>query len=247
MAGRAIADNTYQELYTKGAFQEAAEAAEKQASPESLAFAARSLLVIGGYLPDVQNRKEIFQKARNLSQQALAQQPEYVEAMLYQVIAEGFLGRLQKSLSPDHIRDAKSARDILYRALEIDQDNPWLHGTLAGWHSEIVRTAGATVGQALFQANLKAADDHYAEALSLGPDLISIRFEYVKFMLTRQDRPGEERLKIARNDLDRILKHKALDAFEKIIQQQAQMLMDALKTKETAQVTKALRRLDVTR
>lgn len=210
-----------------------------------LAFAAKSCLVLAGFVPDVADRGRLLERARQKAEEALDKNPDHVEAMIYLVIASGLQSRHEGRFSPAMIGEAKTARDLLVRAIELEPTNPWALAALGGWHGEIVRIAGPAIAASLFEASTEEADGLYRRALAAAPDNDPVRLEYVKFLLNGTVLHGEHRLLGIKKHLENIMAHPPSDAFHKIIKDHASQIRKALRSRKMAQVVETLRRLDM--
>ncbi|HVY04203.1 MAG TPA: hypothetical protein VG983_11150 [Caulobacterales bacterium] len=166
--------------YESGAYGEAARAGEARGDAEGLALAARARLAEGVIDPRTMTDDELDRAAAD-AQQAIALDPDAVDARLSLAVALGMKGR-RVSLAEAWRRGyAQKGRRLIGEALKRDPDNARAQAMLGAWHLEVIRRAGLTGamflgarverGVAAFDAARKAAPDdpaialHYAIAL----------------------------------------------------------------------------------
>lgn len=209
-------------LYEAGEYESAMHAAEALDDAGGLALAARSQLVLARFFLSAEEKEVALKRAIELSQKAVAMNPDHIEANLQAAIALGYRGRLQRSS-----RDARQARRHIEAALEVEPHNPWALAALGGWHGEVVMEAGTFFARAFFNAGRSDAIRHYEEALEIAPDNIPIRASFAKTLLRFERKrylPRAERL------LEQTVAKQPVNAFDRLIRDEAQEILTTLQS-----------------
>ena len=133
----ALADTA--SLFREGRFVEAGQAGAREATPEALVLAARSVLAVAAYrTTDKARAMQLCEEAGRLADAALVKRPGYEPALLQKGIAIGYVAKLERS--PGRARQARKFMDQA-RSLAPDDAHAW--AALGGWHGESVATLGS--------------------------------------------------------------------------------------------------------
>ncbi|GAM98321.1 putative tetratricopeptide repeat family protein [alpha proteobacterium U9-1i] len=164
-------------LYTQGQFLAAAERAEAQTSPSSLAFAARALMAACITEPDAANLNAWLNRAERAAREALQLDTNSVEARLQWALVLGVRGRragLTEAVSRNY---APRGRRLIEQAIALEPNNAWAHALMGGWHLEVLRRGGRT-GARLYGARLTTGLAEFERARDLAPDDAMIMVQY---------------------------------------------------------------------
>lgn len=165
--------------FNDGRYSEAASLARVEATPDSLAFAARSLLAEAMSAPDHTPPEPLMLEAEALARRAVELAPNHIEGRLQLAIA---LSLRARSMSVREARKSgfgSQAKILAEAVLEEDPDNAYGHGFLAVWHVEVVRRGGS-FGSAVMGASVRKARAHYARAIEENPDDASVHWQYAR-------------------------------------------------------------------
>lgn len=211
-------------LYNAGHYQEAVTAAEALETPDGLALAARSRLVLVRFFMAPGDRHAAIETALADARRALVLDPTHLEANLQAAIALGYRGKLNRS-----IRDAKAGKRHIDEALVYHPTSGWALATLGGWNGEVVLEAGRFFASALFGAGRNKAVRSFRAAVAAEPENIAIRAGFAKTLL-RFNRSRFEKEALAL--LEDSITLPAHTAFEKMMMQQMHDLLMALQAGE---------------
>ena len=221
--------------FSEGRYADAARVAETSDTPDSLAFAARSLLAEAMSAEDFGVSPILVEQAERLSRDALADSPNHVEARLQLAIALSLKARpmsLREARRTGYGDDAKRLADSVLRD---DPSNKYAHGFLSVWHIEVRRRGGA-IGASLMGASVNKARRHYQAAIALSPDDASIHWQYARALTALN-------AKKYRNEIDAALAQAigcgAETRLEQVMQERALNLQSVLST-EKINVAEAL-------
>lgn len=216
-------------LFAEGNYLEAAEAAHAVGTAEALALATQMTCHYGRFVAPEEERLALFEKAVAWAEAALAMAPDdsFVRAQnahalgryaqqfgVVEAISEGFASRIR-----EHI-DA---------ALALDPENAGAHALLAGWHAEILDSAGF-FGGLIYGADEDEVFTHFAETVRLSPNDPLLHLEYALGVLKLDD---EENQGLARKQLAWVIAHEPQTALEHVLLDQARTVMAGL-DQETA-------------
>ena len=158
-----------QAAFDAGRFLEAAEQAAAEGSVDGLVLAAKSHTVHGAHIAAPEEKKEHFQRAMTLAEQAIELAPDNPWT---HVESSSAIGRYSQTIG---IGEALTGgyggkmRDALHQALELDPDIAIAQLALGSWHANVVDRTGALVGRMTFGATRKKAMEHLERALALAP------------------------------------------------------------------------------
>lgn len=211
-------------MFTRGDYMEAAREAEGAAGADDLAFAARALLaqcMTGPNEPDA----ALVDRASRDAEAALKIDPKHEEGQLQLAIALSLKSRKMDVLDAWSAGYGDKGKKLASEVLKSDPDNFYAHGFLAVWNVE-VRRRGGTVGAAIMGASVKNGRKHYQSAARLAPDDIGVHWQYARALAALGVKEyGAE----ASTVLDKALAANADSHVEKVMQQRAAELSEALK------------------
>ena len=200
-------------LFREGRFAETATAARSEATPESLALAARATLVIAAYQTADRDRAEalIAQAARD-TDIALAKQPANVDAQLQRAIATGYKAKLERSP-----KLGKQARKLMDAVRIAAPNNATAWAALGGWHGEAVADLGSMIAGTVLGAKKSEALKAYETAIAKDPKSPVFPTFYA-FTLLRLDEDNAAR---ATTLLEAATRLQPRDGFEMLLRRQA--------------------------
>lgn len=165
------------QLYAEGAFIAAADSAEAQPSPASLTFAARALMAACVTSPDADNLDDWLDRAEVAARQALALDPQSVEARLQWALTLGVRGRRANLAEAVARNYAPRGRHLIEEAIDREPDNAWAHALLGAWHIEVIRRGGRT-GAMLYGGRVSTGIAEFERARALAPNDAMIALHY---------------------------------------------------------------------
>lgn len=206
-------------LYLSGDFEAAAGAAAALETADGYALAAQALLVNAIFLMDGEPRLEAYYRAHDLAQAGLEINPDHINGHLQVAGALGLQARVKNSG-----RLGRQARDHLKAILKINPDHPQALAATGGWHGEVLYRVGRLLGKLFFGADRKSVFENFDRAISLRPDLPSLRVAYAKALLRL---PARYRPKAA-TLLNQALALAPPDRLEALTQLYARFILEAL-------------------
>jgi hypothetical protein len=212
-------------LYDQGVMLKAAELARGFGTADGHALASQATLVAAIYQrPGHDNA--MLQQAADDARRALALDPDHVQAHLQLALALGYIAE-EDPISAHFDGTARDGKALLDRALALAPDSAWAHGLLGVWHLRLVKHAGPLLAQSLYDASLDRGREQCAEAASLAPDEVAIRFGCAISLLEVQPRRyvGE-----AAAILDTVVRLPAKDAATRMVQAEARRRLAALES-----------------
>ncbi len=224
--------------YHAGHFLRAAQLAEAERSPPSLAFAAQALIADAITRPDGFCAPCLVQ-AETLTGRAASMHPGLIEAWLQHAIALGFRGRVIGLSEARAGNLAEKARDSLDHALALDPSNVWARASLGAWHLEIVHHAGPILAELSYGASRSQGLKLYREALADAPQNAILHFHFALSLLALDpDRLTPE----AHSALEDAITVDTTDALTLFTQDQARQLLRALQENNEAATAALVRR-----
>ncbi|MEO0501587.1 MAG: hypothetical protein AAF205_13730 [Pseudomonadota bacterium] len=209
-------------LFMKGQFAAAADAAREAGTPESLALAARSTLVIAAYEVDTKKKAlQLIDEALADADAALALKPGHVGATLQKAIGTGYRAQLTHSAG-----GAKRARRLMEYAARQEPDNPLAQVSLGGWHSGAIGRLGRFMGSTLLGAKRDKALAAFDRAVMLDDeDPIYTTFYAIGLVdmgMEEETAKLRELLTLAANGPP------AMDGFERLVRARAREMLAAV-------------------
>lgn len=164
--------------YNLGKFEQAAAISSIEQTPDLLAFKARAVLA-SGICGDGQPGAELLVKAEKFARDALAMDPNHVEAQLQLAITLSLKARPLSNRAAMKTGYGEDAKELAMSALSNEPDNPYANGFLAVWHIEVVRRGGA-IGSRIMGASVKKARKHYAAANASASGDAALHWQYAR-------------------------------------------------------------------
>ncbi len=193
------------QAYGAGDFASARDLFEKAATPDSLAAACRTGLVIGGFFEQGDASVASLHRAMDDCKAAISLDADHLDARISFAIGLGFEAkRLRKA------KYAKASREGLEALLVGSDDYGILHAALGGWHTTVYE-AGFFARLAL-GAKRDIARAHFDNAVALAPDDIGVRFEFIKYLAYGKKDEQQEAIKEI-SALGALPVHDAFDRF----------------------------------
>jgi hypothetical protein len=212
-------------LYDQGVMLKAAELARGFGSADGYALASQATLVAAIYQRSRIDRT-LLQQAAEDARRALALDPDHVAALLQLALAIGYTAE-QDPIGAHFEGSAHEGKALLDRALALAPDNAWAHGMLGVWHLRLSKLAGPLLAQSLYVASLDRGLEQCAEAASLAPDDLAIRFGCAVSLLEAHPRRYADE---AAEVLDTVVQLPAKDAAARLVQAEARRRLAALKS-----------------
>ena len=172
-------DQAHVIAFDEGRYEDAAALAETQATPDHLAFAARSLLAEAMSSPDYEPPAALLNTAEMKAREALDLDPNHIEARLQLAIALSLKARPLSNREGMRTGYGKDAKTLADGVLEDDPDNSYVHGFLAVWHLE-VRRRGGSIGASVMGASVRKGREHYQKAIDIEPGDASLHWQYAR-------------------------------------------------------------------
>jgi hypothetical protein len=162
-------------LYYAGEMRQAAEAARALGSADAYSLAAKASLVEAIYQAEDGERTALLHQAIHDANEALALDPQNVDARLHVAIALGHLAEddLVGAQMNGYVEEGKRLID---QALALAPTDPWAHGLLGMWHLQVVRHAGYALARSLYGADVQTGVAQCDKALTMAPQDLAIRF-----------------------------------------------------------------------
>lgn len=216
------------EAYHQGRFLVARDLGRSLGDPESLTWACRAGLVIGGYGSDADTAARDLRGAIEDCNEALKGNPDDVITRVSHAMALGFEGKRVKKAS--HV---KAARAELEATLAAYPDNPIVLGALGGWHAAVSRSG--FLARTVLGGSAREARDYFTRALRIDPDNVPLRFEFLKFLATGDRKERAEALE----GLIAFEAMKPSDAFDRMLIERSRALTDALRIDDKKAIREA--------
>lgn len=220
----AAEENAYLIAFTEGRYEEAAQLITQSANPDSLAFAARSLLADAMSAVDYVPPPARIAQAETYARQALAANPNHVEARLQLAIALSLKARPLSTREAMRTGYGEQAKSLVESVLEDDPENAYAHGFLSVWHVEVRRRGGA-FGASVMGASVKKGRAHYHRAIAQSPGDASIHWQYARALTALNAKKYKDEIEAA---LQAALSCGAETTLEHVMQGRARRLQSTL-------------------
>ena len=211
--------------FTEGRFVDAAGIAEAARTSEGYALAARALAVYGHYAAPEEQKKELFERALQLGEEAVRADTANPEGYFQSGHA---LGRYAQSIGTmTALRKGLGGktRKMFEATLARDPDHALAHLALGGWNADIVSRAGRMMARVMYGATKKEATAHFERALELAPESKVVLLDYALRLPKLAGKKGRER---ARELLQRAVEIPARDAYDGFVHERAVAELKAL-------------------
>jgi tetratricopeptide (TPR) repeat protein len=210
------------QIYERGDYLAAAEAAEQEGGGEGFALAARSTLADATLRE--QPCMECMKQAEDFARRAIAADPKYAEGYIELAAALGYEARLMGLFRAKVNRLGEQAKDAIDTALKLTPREPWALAAAGGWNIEVVRLGGRVVGM-LYGAHFDDGVAYYRRALSVDPNNLVISLQYA---LALTSYAFEARRLEIMAVLDAVVRAMPPDAYSDAMQGRAKKLLDLL-------------------
>ncbi len=211
------------ELYDRGDFEMAASEAAAVESLDGYALAAQALLVNALFLKEGGPRLAALRQAHDLAKAGLEIDPDHISSHLQAAGALGLQARVKNSGQL-----ARDARVHLKRILELDGDHALALAALGGWHGEVLQRVGRFLGKIFYGASRKSVLENFDRAISLRPDLPSLRVGYAKALLSFPSRYRPQAVRL----LKEALALSPPDKLEAMTRVYGRLILEALETND---------------
>jgi len=225
-ARAATADDIFA-LYTKGEYEQAAQAGEASHSAAGLAIAARAVLA-DEVLRD-SPCLPCLERAEKLARAAVAADPHLSYGHVWLAVALGYQARVIGMVRARLKNFPAQSKAALDEAVAADPKNPYAVSALGGWHIEVVRGGGATLARFVYGATEDEALGLFDRATRAAPGNVAVRYQ-VALALAGFD-AEKYRARIAA-ELKAAVSDTAETAYEKKIQGRAQELLGLMAQQE---------------
>jgi tetratricopeptide (TPR) repeat protein len=213
--------------YERGDMVGAASLARSAASAEGFALAAKATLVQATYLSPMAEKQALFELAATDAKEALALDPDRVDAQLQLAIALGQLAELDDPISAHVNGYAKEGKALLDRALALDPNNAWAQALLGMWHLRIVQRAGDALAEGLYGASRAAGVELCSGTLAGMDAALALRYGCA---LTLVELDPDEFEDTAEVTLAKVKDSAPQDAADSLVQAAAARLLDEIKS-----------------
>jgi len=225
----AMADPSAVDLYAAGKYEEAMAAGAAQHNADGYLIAARAAL--GDALLRPTPCMDCFKRVEQYARRAIAADPKQPDGHVYLAVALGYESRIMGLVQAREAGNAETAKKELDAALTLDPHNALALAAMGGWNIEIVRHAGAMLGNMLYGASAAQAQADFAKAFAVQPDRLVLHFQYA-LSLSGYD-PDRYRALIE-HELSVASKGIASTAYDKFTRGRAVELMNSLHSGDRA-------------
>ena len=224
-SARAQDGQTARELYDKGNFKQASLMAEAQNDLEGYSLALRAALAHGGHVAREKEAVEWLGRAERLSDKLMSLDSSSFQNRLAAAIVISYRSKRQRSVSL-----VNRAKHLIEGLVQDYPDEAMAYGALAGWHSEI--SAAGLLPRLILGGSRSKAGKYFEKARSLNATKISLNLERAKYLA----RGGETERNRSKEVLLSIIKADPQDAFDHLLQENADKLLKAVNTGKKATI-----------
>ena len=215
------------DLYRAGKYEGAIAAGEAAGTGEGLTVAARAAFALAN-LSDTPCLA-CLRRVQALARRAIARDAMHPDAFVYLAASIGYEARIVGNIRAQFGRIPEAAKEAIDRALSLEPNDAWSLAAAGAWHIEVVRNGGSVLARAVYGARADTGIDYFARAFAADPKNLVIRFQYA-LSLSGYDfdaytQESEKALTIAATLEPRT-------AYEEIIKQRAQRLLDLARAKK---------------
>jgi tetratricopeptide (TPR) repeat protein len=175
-AGPVLAAESAVTLFEKGEYAAAADAAASSGGTAGFALAARATLA------DASLREtpclECLQRAEAYARQAIAAEPNSMEAHIHLAVALGYQARIIGPLRARFQRFPEQAKEAIDTALRLAPDSHWSLSAAGGFNIEVVRSGGRVLGKLLYGASFEDGVSYFQRAMAADPENPLIKLQY---------------------------------------------------------------------
>jgi tetratricopeptide (TPR) repeat protein len=169
--------------YDEGRYGEAADMGASLQTADGYTLAAKSLIGKTSLTLRKDRSMDEVNQAVTYAEQAIEIDPENLSAHLQFATGLGMRGRMISKVRAQLESLPERAHEHLEIGIELAPDHAWANAFLAAWHLEIVRNGGATLGKAIYGAEVEIGLAMYDRALTLQPMSPVLPYEYAQFIL----------------------------------------------------------------
>lgn len=219
--------------FRAGLYDVALAEASAVSSPDSDALRARTILakaVCAGREPDT----GLIRDALAAAEAALKKDSRHEEGRLQKAIALSLLTRPMSLSEANESGYGPKAKALAEGVLADDPANHYALGFLAVWHVEVHRRGGS-IGAAVMGASLKTARKYYAEAVRLAPEDAGLRWQWARALAAFDAKKYKSEIEI---ELGAALEIDPATELDRVMQERAQTLLDAVQTARTREIEK---------
>lgn len=171
-------------LFARGDFLAAADEGRTVASAAGLALAARATLAYVEFRAPPTRRGHAVRAAEALAREALAKDPEHVEALIQLSLAIGYRARRNGALV-SHLQGlVAEGRGYLKQAVALQPDNAWANAALGALHIEVFRVGGSALASALYESSDQRGLALFRRALEIEPENAVLHYEFALALLS---------------------------------------------------------------
>ncbi|MFC4346629.1 hypothetical protein ACFO5Q_02060 [Kordiimonas lipolytica] len=201
------------EAYRAGDYQKARDLFEAAGGAEGYAAACRTGLVLGGFFENGETQVHTLHRALDDCNAAIELDGDQLDARISYAVGLGFEGKRLKK-----VKYAKASRRKLEDLIVVSGDYGILHAALGGWHTTVYE-AGFFARLAL-GAKRGIARQQFEKAVTLAPNDIGVRFEFIKYLAYGKKDEHKEALE----EIKQVSALPAHDAFDRFLVAQARTI-----------------------
>jgi hypothetical protein len=214
-------------LYQQGDMAGAATLARSLKTASGFALAARATLVQAAYLSPDATKQALFEQAKTDARNALALDPDQVDAHLELAVALGQLAELEDPISAHVNGYAEDGKTLLDQALALDPDNAWAHALLGMWHLRVVHYAGDSLADSLYGASRTTGVALCSETMAGTDQALALKYGCARTLVELD--PGAF-AGTAAQILDALKQATPADAVDRLVQDEAAQFLAELKS-----------------
>ncbi len=203
--------------YQSGEFIKAREIALQGTTASSYTVACRAGLVIGGYFEQGETAVKSLHQATEHCLQAYKLDPHNLTTRISLAAAIGIEGRRTASVAK-----AKISKELIANTLVRYPNNPTALTAMASWYHEVAKAG--FLARRVLGASYQKAESYFERSVLLKTIAIPEMFEAAKFYASGKRKNKKKSLEL----LTRLLSKQPTGAFDRIIQDQALGLHQAL-------------------
>ena len=211
--------------FAEGRFIDAAGLAEAAGTSDGYALAARSLAVYGHYAAPEEERKELFERALKLGEEAVSADSGNAEAYFQVGHALGRYAQNIGTMKALRKGLGGKTRKMFEATLARNPDHALANLALGGWNADIVSRAGRMMARVMYGATRKEATVHFERALELAPQSRVVLLDYALRLPKLDRKEGRER---AKELLSKAVSLPVGDAYDGFVHQRAVAELKAL-------------------
>ena len=218
------------DLYKAGQYEDAIKAGEAANTGQGLAVAARAAFAEA-------NLSEIpclpcLQRVESYARRSIALDSMHPDAFVYLAAAFGYQARIVGPITAQFRRYPEDAKAALDHALAVAPNDDWALAALGAWHIEVVRNGGSLLARTIYGARVDTGTEYFYKAFAAEPNNLVTRFQ---FALSLSGYDFEANSGPATAALDSIRAIEPRTAYEGIIKQRAQRLLDLVKANKRSE------------